>query len=228
MIHINIHRIYKLCNNFVHRLTFTYIFYVNHYFFFFHLQYIHSTNVYWSDCKQVSILSLLSVTPNEAKLEQDLNELFGELNGDSIDKSKAYDRIVAIDSVYRLFIKQTQLNQARGQKDGASFYDAVNQGLGNVYNVTSLLQDFNYVIKHENILIEAEKKLAQNDGDNNGNVCTAISCISITRNYRPRNVFGRIGADTFNKLYSVSPTNKANEESCPKFIDKVYIFIYCK
>ena len=54
---------------------------------------------------QVSILSLLDIA-GENQLEQELEALFGTLHQQSPDKSKSYDRIKAIDTVYRLFLKQ--------------------------------------------------------------------------------------------------------------------------
>ena len=167
--------------------------------------------------KQVSILSLQQIEPSET-IQQQLNELFGDLVKDNLDKSRAYDRMSCIDTIYRSWTKTRASKAAE-----ISFYDAINEGLGSIYNVTMLLQDFSYVIKNEEILIEAEKKLSDHKHDGDGNVCSAISCISINRNYRERNVVGRGGTDQLNQLYGVNYNDTANTDDRESVMNEVNI-----
>ena len=169
---------------------------------------------------QVSILRLLGL--NSTDLQQQGDELFSELQKDNLDQSLAYDRIKYIDSIYRLFIDSQQ------EMKDISFYDALNNGLGDVYNANTLLQDFNHVIKNKDILQKAEQQLAMTE-HNDSNICSAISCLSVTRNYRERNVSGRGGVDTMTKLYGVSHSDKEsrlNDIIIADILDTIHIELY--
>ena len=156
------------------------------------------------------------------QLQSELDALFTDLNEHNLDKSRSYARIRCIDAVYRAYTKQQASNRA-GDKPGISFYDGVNTGLGNDYNLNMLLQDFNYVIKNESILIEAEKKLETKDHDHDGAICSAMTCISITRNYRERNEGGQAGADAFNQLYGVNYNDNNNGDDRESVLNEVNI-----
>ena len=165
-------------------------------------------------------------------LQRRLNVLFTYLDTNNSDKSQAYDRICCIDSIYRSWASDRPSKASKPKERQVSFYDAVNTGLG-VYNVSMLLQDFNYIIKNEEILMEAEKKLSD-DVHNANRICSAISCISINRNYRERNIVGRDGADQLNQLYGVDygvngnddPESVMNEVNIGEIMDTIHIELF--